>query len=834
MHGFSEAPIEKKYNMNPEIFAKDYSLDSLVNVNPQGHKFSMRVSPRFSNQFSNEYYERFSSRLVKNFVKKCDIFLDVGAHYGFYSLVANEANNHIRIIAVEPIEENFEILKMNLDTNGILPTQLRTVKAAAGSYIGEVDFYKSSASDNCGVFEHPNAASIKKIKVPATTIDEILNNEESESVFIKIDTEGNEFDVLKGMEKVFERYRELSLLIEMNPKMLKLAGTNCKEVLEYLSVKGFKVFGIDEQDSKYYPLDLEENLLRMQETSSYFNVLCIKKEVALSVGFFSHSSALAGAERSLVDLVHDLCERGVLCSVILPNEGPLKNELLKIGASVHVLNGVCSGYQWAIPQTASLAAAKDCFIQSAALIMEQAICFLKMLCPDVIYSQTSVIPWGALCAEILSTPHAWSVCEYGEIDHKLNFYFGFSESVRALYESSDVVFGITQSVKNEVFKNIHVSDDRIHVVYRNVRIGEGAEEASIAKKPDNALKQNIKIGIFGTMHEGKGQEDLIRAGIELLKKGHKVEVHLYGSKSPEYSSRLSSLIESSSFKSSFVIGDFLDKPYAQMRKMDMVVSCARNEAFGRTLIEAVLLKKPIIYADSGGPKEIFVNQEHGLAYVPGDYLGLAEKILAVIHDPERTADRIHKALEYVQNAFTVENYSRKIEFCLRKIKTEGRRQSMNGVQTLLNERISFLFLAQRLGKTINDSMIKLQSRDKELANAGKEITEKIAMLGQKEAVINAISAELNRIYSSNKLKPVIGVTPRRRFNAKWYLTQNPDVAASGMDPYEHYMQFGKSEGRIGESLYFTVSRLSRFKNKLKRKLRPPLGQRILNAIKTTF
>ena len=33
------------------------------------------------------------------------------------------------------------------------------------------------------------------------------------------------------------------------------------------------------------------------------------------------------------------------------------------------------------------------------------------------------------------------------------------------------------------------------------------------------------------------------------------------------------------------------------------------------------------------------------------------------------------------------------------------------------------------------------------------------------------------------------------FNAEWYLKQNPDVAMSGMDAYEHYMLFGKEEGR---------------------------------------
>lgn len=289
--------------MNTDLFAKEYVLDSLTTIIPRGHKFSMFVPPRFVRQFSGTAYEQFSSRLVANFVNKCDLFLDVGAHYGFYSLVANESNKQIKTIAIEPVEENYEILKRNLRANGIWGASAHLLRSALGDRIGEVDFFKSSASDNGGLFEHPNATVINKFKVSITTIDHILREEESRSLFIKMATECNEMDVIKGMDNTFKKYRELYLLIKMNPKMLKLAGTSCEEIFEYLSLKGFKVFGIDDRKNKYYPLDTDENLIRMQETSGYFNVLCIRKDVALSVAFFSHSAGLAGAERSLVDLV---------------------------------------------------------------------------------------------------------------------------------------------------------------------------------------------------------------------------------------------------------------------------------------------------------------------------------------------------------------------------------------------------------------------------------------------------------------------------------------------------------------------------------------------------
>ncbi|MGB8225672.1 MAG: FkbM family methyltransferase [Sedimentisphaerales bacterium] len=669
-----------------EFLINDYNLDLLETVTPSGEAFSMYVTPRFAQSYAHEY-ENFSTRIVKNFVKKCDLFVDVGANYGYYSLLAADANKDIKIIAVEPIEENFKVLNKNLIYNNIGTERAKCINAAVSSIQGKIKFYKSEASDNSSVLPHPNSKTLEQLEVSSVSLDDVLKEEQYKSLFIKTDTEGSELEVLKGLSATFEKCNDITILLEMNPKLFKLAGTSCKEVLEFLSSKGFKVFGIDDQDSKYYPLDLQDNLLRMQETSSYFNVLCIKKDVALSVCLFSHSSQLAGAERSLADLVQDLSEQCVLCSVILPNDGPLKNLLLNAGASVHILNVVLDSFQWAIPHnnTASFSTAKDNFIKSMSSITIQAINYLKRLCPDVIYSQTMVIPWGGLCAEILSIPHAWSVCEYGELDHEYKFYYSFPESIKALYESSDIIFCITRSVRDEVFKGLAVSEDRLPVVYRKINIEVDTDNVKSEEKFDYATKQKCKIGIFGTIYKGKGQEDLVKAGIKLLEDGYKIKLYFYGHKDSTYSANLSSLIKSSGFEDAFVMSDFLNNPYDKMKEMDIIVSCSRNEAMGRTLIEAALLEKPIIYADSGGPKEIFVNHEHGLAYEPGNYLDLADKILATINDPSPTAYRINKALEHVQNIFTAENYSKKIEYYLRKIKSEKRDRLRNGILALLND-----------------------------------------------------------------------------------------------------------------------------------------------------
>jgi len=461
----------------------------------------------------------------------------------------------------------------------------------------------------------------------------------------------------------------------------------------------------------------------------------IKTEKTLSVAFFSHSSFLAGAERSLLDLIQDLIDKRIYCHVILPNEGPLKNELMKIGASVYIPEGIAPGYQWAIPKPVLNTGGIDQFIKSLALIMAKLIPYLRAIRPDVIFTQTSVIPWGALCSEILSIPHAWSLCEYAEPD--FDFYFGFTESMKALYESSDIIFAVSQTVARDAFRNIVQSDDRISVVYRNIRIPGKTEDHTPSPKSSDISQQKIRIGIFGTMYEGKGQEDLVRAGIELLRKGHKIEVHLYGQKTPEYASRLTSLIVNSGFENSFIMGDFLENPYNRMNEMDIIVSCARNEGFGRTLTEAVLLRKPIIYADCGGPKEIFTNGEHGLSYVPQNHLDLAEKIVAVIHDPHKTAKRIEKAREYVLKTFSKENFSGRIETCLWTLKTESRKNAFKSVQNLLSQQIPFEFLTQRLG----DSFSLTTSLYEELDKVHQQIAGLNHLLSERDGQI----AEINKI-----------------------------------------------------------------------------------------
>ncbi len=665
-----------------EFLKDDYNLDALARVRPAGDGFDMYVTPRFVPVYADGY-EVLTTRIVKRLVARKDLFIDVGAHYGYYSLLAAEANPALRVVAVEPIADNLQVLKKNLALNGLGPDRAACLQAAMSSQAGRASFCKSEASDNGSLYPHPSSETLDRIEVDTTCLDDVVGREKGRRIFVKTDTDGHELEVLKGFAKTLETCEDVTILLEMNPKMMKISGTSAGEIVAYLHGQGFRLFAIDDREARFYPLDLPVNVAMMEARyeKSYYNVLCVRKSAALSVLFFSHAANLAGAERSLLDLVRGLSERGILCTAVLPAHGPLRSELVKLGCATYVPpdDAIFSrGWWWAnIPPGPSRAA----IATGAEAVTDVLIPEIGTLAPDVIFSQTIVSPWGALCAEILKVSHVLSAREYGILDHGMAFLMGFRESMDALYASSEAVFCITSDVKEALFGAD--ADRKAEVVYSSIRPedvqpkAKGAGGAEEIPKADPAVPT---LGIFGTIAAGKGHGDLIRACLDLARRGIVCRCLLAGSVvDEEYAATLRREIDESGFSDRFVWAGFVDDPYVLMRQVDLLVSCSRKEALGRTLIEAALLGRPIVYANSGGPREIFTAGEHGLAYEPGDVQDLARTLEAALQDRAATAERARKAKEYVLRRFSDEAYAGKIGDRLRRIARQPGRSARHAM-----------------------------------------------------------------------------------------------------------------------------------------------------------
>ncbi|MBU2541587.1 MAG: FkbM family methyltransferase [Candidatus Omnitrophica bacterium] len=160
---------------------------------------------------------------------KDDIVLEVGANIGYYVLI--ESRLCKKIYAVEPITENINNLKINIELN-----QCRNVavfQTAFGAERTKKTMYISKKS-NWHSF-YPKKNIIKKLSVEMDSVDNFLKDKEKPT-FLRMDVEGYELNILKGMQETLKNIKRL--FIEVHADILALEET--QELIEILRKNSFR------------------------------------------------------------------------------------------------------------------------------------------------------------------------------------------------------------------------------------------------------------------------------------------------------------------------------------------------------------------------------------------------------------------------------------------------------------------------------------------------------------------------------------------------------------------------------------------------------------------
>ncbi len=223
----------------------------LINVN--GLKWSIRekvgedITEGPLLPYVHESYEY--RRWFSNIIKPGDIFVDVGAFIGGYSVRACKLG--AMTIAIEPDKENFMILSKNLEMNNCINVHLLNV--ALGSEPGILPLY---APDDEYMSQNFSLAKKGKLRsyVKVVRLDDVLMSmlSTNENVkLIKIDVEGFELEVLKGMENTLKKTSYV--MIEVTP-------ITKRKVCTMLLSKGFKL--IDSCKHSRYPITWQNLLFK--------------------------------------------------------------------------------------------------------------------------------------------------------------------------------------------------------------------------------------------------------------------------------------------------------------------------------------------------------------------------------------------------------------------------------------------------------------------------------------------------------------------------------------------------------------------------------------------
>lgn len=146
------------------------------------------------------------------------------------------------------------------------------------------------------------------------------------------------------------------------------------------------------------------------------------------------------------------------------------------------------------------------------------------------------------------------------------------------------------------------------------------------------------VGISGTIRFWKGQDVVVKA-IHLLKKTFPNITCLIIGDSPkdqaEYEGKLHGLIEELAISNNVRFLGHQDRVFDFINAIDVPIHASTvPEPFGRVIIEAMSLEKPIVASRAGGVTEIVVEGETGLMFTPGDANELAACVAKLLENPD--------------------------------------------------------------------------------------------------------------------------------------------------------------------------------------------------------
>lgn len=171
------------------------------------------------------------------------VFIDVGAHYGYYSLLASVlVGDSGKVFSIEASGTTYSDLKENVDPY----KNIKSFHAAAGDSPGTITFYEypgpyaeyNTIVPNAYIHEKWfHSVKEKTNTVPILVLDELIRSEKIEKALLKIDVEGGESSVLRGLQSAL---KEKNLIIAMEYLLPKKERTLHQESADILFKNDFK------------------------------------------------------------------------------------------------------------------------------------------------------------------------------------------------------------------------------------------------------------------------------------------------------------------------------------------------------------------------------------------------------------------------------------------------------------------------------------------------------------------------------------------------------------------------------------------------------------------
>lgn len=193
-----------------------------------------------------KFYSYFLTLLQNN---KIDCILDVGANTGQYAQKLRKYGFNGEIHSFEPIQSTFEILKKN----SLNDEHWFVYNVAVGAKNGKEIIHVSENTESSSILDINSSNQISKEltkyvnteEIEIIRLDKLINElaSKKKKLFLKVDTQGYEMEVLKGIDNIEENI--VGLQLELSLTQLYESELLYDEIIYYLKKKKYELYQIE-------------------------------------------------------------------------------------------------------------------------------------------------------------------------------------------------------------------------------------------------------------------------------------------------------------------------------------------------------------------------------------------------------------------------------------------------------------------------------------------------------------------------------------------------------------------------------------------------------------
>ena len=209
-------------------------------------------------------YEEGCSSYFRNNVEVGDICIDIGAHYGEYTfLFSGLVGKEGKVFAFEPFKTSCNVIKNRIIEEGYKNIVVEQKAIWSQSLSGKLYSSGEDTSD-CRVFEKILSCDLVKpsngwilnkeiLDCDLISLDDYFGEDIPKCEFMKIDSQGSELRIFKGMQRFLEKQSKINIIMECCDFLLKEKGDSAIELGNYLLKNGFSIQIILDPNHSFIP-----------------------------------------------------------------------------------------------------------------------------------------------------------------------------------------------------------------------------------------------------------------------------------------------------------------------------------------------------------------------------------------------------------------------------------------------------------------------------------------------------------------------------------------------------------------------------------------------------